>query len=530
MNFNTFYMKSLIFTLAGAALLNLTVLAQTNETEVSSTVKEVTVFRTGVQETRNGKTPIATGTSILKFTGLPNAVNPNSIQFKGVENFTILSMQYRLNYLSNSAPSEKTQMILDSMDIITNQLNLLRKKIYVLTAEQQVFYDNRNMVGKNDGLDPDELEEMMMLYGKRMAEIEMELIDRRKEETTLSERYNKLNMQYSSSFTGSKNYGEILITVNAKTKIASSDLVLIYYTSSGGWNPFYDVRAKDTKSDIEITYKANVVQYTGADWSNVKLILSSISPNFSNTLPELANWYLQYGYYQDIYNTNQVTGAYSYTWDFDGKSNQNYGTQQATSVEFIIDKPYSIASDGKEYVVEIGKYNVKAGYQYYAVPKIEESAFILARLTGWYELNLLAGKTNIYFGNSYVGNGYINPEVVEDTLDISLGNDESVIVKRENVSDMNAKNVTGNTKKKTEEWEISIRNNRGNDIRIKILDQIPVSTDKEVVVTPDSYEGSEYKKETGELMWMLDVKTGETQKVRFKYTVKYPKNKIVTNL
>ncbi len=120
--------------------------------------------------------------------------------------------------------------------------------------------------------------------------------------------------------------------------------------------------------------------------------------------------------------------------------------------------------------------------------------------------------------------------MVEDTLDISLGNDESIIVKRENASDMNAKTITGNTKKKTEEFEITIRNNRSNDIKIKILDQIPVSTDKEVVVTADSFEGAVYNKENGELSWLLEVKTGESKKVRLKYTVKYPKNKIISNL
>ena len=506
--------------------------AQVTETEVSSKTEEVIVFRAGAQEYRIAKTPVSLGNSTLKFTNLPNTINPNSIQLKGVENFTILSISYRINYMNNGPVSSELQQIIDSMEIIQNELNYLRKKIFVLDQEKKLFTDNKNMVGKDSGLDAEELEEMLMLYGKRLIEIEGETMDKRKDEVKLNERYARLNTQYSTLYSnGNKSVGEILVNVSSKTKIASTEILLSYFLTSAGWNPQYDIRAKDTKSDIEIDYKSNVWQNTGTDWDNVKLTLSSSSPNFSNTLPELANWYLQYGYSQDLYirGSRSDNGAN----DYDGKIALDDGatsSRQATSIEFAIDKPYSIASDGKEYKVDIGKHKVPAIFSYFAVPKMEESAFILARLTGWYDLNLLAGTTKIYFGNSYVGEAYLNPEVVEDTLDISLGNDESIILKRDNVSDMNAKTITGNTKKKTEEFEITIRNNRSHDIKIKILDQIPVSTDKEVIVSADSYDGANYNKENGELSWLMEVKTGESKKVRLKYTVKYPKNKIISNL
>jgi hypothetical protein len=505
--------------------------SQVSEMEVTSKTEEVIVFRSGAQEYRTAKTAVNAGSSILKFTNLPNTINPNSIQIKGVENFTILSISYRINYLNNGPVSTELQHVIDSMDIVQNDLNYLRKKIFVLDQEKKLFTDNRNMVGKNTGLDADELEEMLMLYGKRLVEIEGDILDKRKEETRLNERYYKLNSQYSLLYSsGNKSVGEILVSVSSKTKVNSTDILLSYYLTAAGWNPQYDIRAKDTKSDIEIDYKSNVWQNTGGDWENVKLTLSSSSPNFSNTLPELSNWYLQYGYTNYGYKSNE---SYYGGRDYDGKNSGDYGgisSRQATSIEFAIDKPYTIPSDGKEYKVEIGKHTVPATYSYFAVPKLDESAFILARLTGWYDLNLLAGSTKIYFGNSYVGEAYLNPEVVEDTLDVSLGNDEAIIIMRENVSDMNAKTITGNTKKKTEEFEISIRNNRSHDIKIKVLDQIPVSTDKEVVVSADSYEGAVYNKENGELGWLLDVKTGESKKVRLKYTVKYPKNKIISNL
>jgi hypothetical protein len=505
--------------------------AQVTETEVSSKVEEVVIFRTGAQEFRTAKTSIENGNSVLKFTNLPNTINPNSIQIKGVDNFTVMAISYRLNYLNNGKASAEVQILLDSMEILTNQLNYTRKKIFVLEQEKKLFTDNKNMVGKDSGLDADELEEMLLLYGKQLVLLESEMMEKRKEETKINERYSKLYTQYSSlAGSNNKSVGEILVTVTSKSKIASTEILVSYYMSSAGWYPHYDIRAKDTKSDIEIDYKAGVWQNSGTDWENVNLTLSSSSPNFSNTLPELANWYLQFGYNYEYDYKNSGRNDYSGVSSGDYNYNYSSGSRQSTGIEFKIEKPYTIISDGKEYRVDIGKHKVPATFSYFAVPKLDESAFILARLTGWYDLNLLPGNSKIYFGNSFVGDAYLNPEIVEDTLDVSLGNDEAIIIKRENITDFNQKTIIGSSRKKTETFEISVRNNRSHDIRIKILDQIPVSTDKEVVVTPDEYEGAAYKKENGELSWILDMKSAETKKVRLQYTVKYPKNKIISNL
>lgn len=41
---------------------------------------------------------------------------------------------------------------------------------------------------------------------------------------------------------------------------------------------------------------------------------------------------------------------------------------------------------------------------------------------------------------------------------------------------------------------------------------------------------SKYDKTTGKLTWTLNINPGEEKKVSFKYTVTYPKNKIIYNL
>ena len=78
-----------------------------NEIIVPSKIKEVTVFQKGAQVYRSGYVFVNSGVTDLFITDLPRSINQQSIQVKGFGNFTILSVNYRLNYLR----SQKTLAI-----------------------------------------------------------------------------------------------------------------------------------------------------------------------------------------------------------------------------------------------------------------------------------------------------------------------------------------------------------------------------------------------------------------------------------
>lgn len=104
--------------------------------------------------------------------------------------------------------------------------------------------------------------------------------------------------------------------------------------------------------------------------------------------------------------------------------------ENQTSVQFMLDKPYTIPSDNKNYAVDIEKYEIPVHFQYSSIPKLDASAFLLAQITGWEKLNLLSGNVNIYFEGSFIGNSKLDVEKTNDTLDISMGRDNSIMIDR----------------------------------------------------------------------------------------------------
>jgi hypothetical protein len=57
-----------------------------------------------------------------------------------------------------------------------------------------------------------------------------------------------------------------------------------------------------------------------------------------------------------------------------------------------------------------------------------------------------------------------------------------------------------------------------------------MSTIKEVEVNLEDSGDAIVNSETGVITWKLNLKPGESKKVRFTYSVKYPKDKKIVNL
>jgi uncharacterized protein (TIGR02231 family) len=131
---------------------------------------------------------------------------------------------------------------------------------------------------------------------------------------------------------------------------------------------------------------------------------------------------------------------------------------------------------------------------------------------------------------TYLGKSLIDPNSTADTLNLSLGKDKRVAIKRSVVKDYTSTKTSGSTTKQTFTYEITVKNNKTTDIDILVKDQYPISTIKDVTITLDESKDAMVNEENGVLTWKLALKPGESKKVRFTYTVKYPKELKIANL
>ena len=194
---------------------------------------------------------------------------------------------------------------------------------------------------------------------------------------------------------------------------------------------------------------------------------------------------------------------------------------------FDIDIPYDVPGNGMEQGVTLKEYQLPCVYQYYAAPGMDKDAYLLGQLTGWEKLNLLPGDAGIMVEGTYIGQSRIDPGSIQDTLNLTLGRDKRIVVKKEKVVDFSSVKFLGSNKKQVYTFQITVRNNKKEKIRMILKDQYPLSTDKDIETELLENGSASVNKDTGILTWNLELAPGESRSYRISYSIKYPKDKVL---
>jgi hypothetical protein len=198
--------------------------------------------------------------------------------------------------------------------------------------------------------------------------------------------------------------------------------------------------------------------------------------------------------------------------------------ENQTTVEIQVAEPYSIKTNGERTLVDLKTYEVPANYRYTAIPKLEKDAFLLAEISDWSQYNLLEGESNLYFEEGFVGRSILNPAALQDTLQISMGRDRSIVMQREKVDQFSKKRSVGSNITESRGYEISLKNNKSQAVTLQLKDQIPVSVNSNITVTTGELSGGTLDPITGIVTWEITLPPGGQQKLSLRYEVKYPKS------
>jgi len=546
-------------------------LADPTAQRVSAKPASVRVYLSGAMIEARSKATLKAGTQTIVFTDVSPFVEENSVQVKADADITILSVNYQLNYLDARKKDEENKKLGDSLSTYTKELARVLVEQRAYDEELSLLASNKSIGGANIGVSVVELQKMADFIRIRVKETGGKRLETEEKERRLNERIELLNQQLENPSDMGAPSGEIIVVMEAKT-VGSATFNVSYYTVNCGWTPMYDVRVKDVNSKAQITAKANVVQNTGQEWKDVKLSLCTGNPSRGNVKPVISPWrisvtepvvYKRERAVRDelkkqldpvadsvsadgslFYNLSSA-GTYSFSatpptlgsmaWSnglsVTGSSYTSVDPQATTNAIFDISIPYTIASNGKDNIIEIQEYSVDAKYSYFSIPKLDEDAFLVADLIGWDKNELLPGEANVYFESNYVGKSYFDSRLIDDTLSFALGRDNNITIKRVQVKDLNEKSsITGNTKKITRSFEINVKNTRKATVQLEVEDQVPLSNNEELEVELADGSDAIYDVETGKLTWKLPMGPGEAKKLRFSYTVKYPKKYILNGM
>ena len=517
---------------------------------VPSVLRSVTIYRVGAELVHTAKATLRQGNNELVIGDVSNNVDINSLQIGSTGNVTVLSAEFSKEYLKQETSSPLIKKLQDSLDAVQRELEKINVLIRTDMDMLDLLASNKKIGGAQNGLSVAELVKMMDYYKQKSLELNAELAAGNTKAGRLKDAAGKLESQIGEEEKkNTKTSGRLLLQL-LSPQGGEVEFTISYLTPAAWWSPSYDLRVDNINDPLKILYKAKLVQTSGIDWKQVKLTLSTSIPNQGGNAPILKTWFLHYVepfISGELDKSNSLQSMAFKKRELNDVVVTGYGTQKRAAfdaganelsdyvsvkdntmnVTFDIDLPYDVPTNSKEQNVVLKEYTVSSTYKYYAVPRLDKDAYLLGEIPDWEKLNLLPGEANLIFEGTYIGKSVIDPASIQDTLNLTLGRDKRVVVKREKIVDYSSVKFLGSNKKQTFTYEITVKNNKKEKIQMLLKDQYPISSSKEIEEELLESSGAEVNTDTGVLTWKLQLAPGESRKYRISYSLKYPRDKIV---
>ena len=198
-----------------------------------------------------------------------------------------------------------------------------------------------------------------------------------------------------------------------------------------------------------------------------------------------------------------------------------------TQTRFNVAATYDIPSDGHPHAVRIQDHSLEADYLHQCAPKLDPQVYLTAMFTDWEDLDLMNGRMHVYFGDDYVGESQLRLDFVEDTLAISLGPDPNIVVRRKRTLREDKIGAFTGKKEFNREYSFTVINRKQSDIHLQLEDQLPLVRTEEIVIDRLKLDGATVHEASGQVVWDMEIKAGDTEERKLKYVIQSPRELMV---
>ena len=512
--------------------------------QISAKLTEATVYLRGAALTHTASATLKSGSQEVVIDGLSPDIEINSLKVKA-NGVLISATEFSQDYLTPREQAAHIKKLQDSLDLYKEQLKDAQNELEVHKQLLKLVTDGtqNNMSQKDGTVTIADINANMELYRTKASELQKSIDKDNKKIDKLKETVNRLNNQINQDETENMQLnGMLRLSVSVPENITTT-FTITYFTNQAQWVPCYDINIPSMDKSITLQSKAKVRQVTGLDWNNVKLTLSNATPNRSTVAPVFKTWFLSFQRPQTIVDgmkvrSNFVSYAapaekasasnsidYTYKWDSQMTMDNFVEVEdQDIQVSFAIAVPYDIPGNGKEKLIDLKSYDIKADFKYYSIPKLSDETYLIATLSDYEKYNLLPGEATVTFNNTFVGRTRLRPNDTESQISLTLTTDPRISVKREKQKDFCSTKHVGNSTTVTQSYLITVKNNQSKAAKLTLKEQYPISNDKDievkdVTITPKAtYD----KTDIGVVTWDLELQPGETRTFTVTYTVKHP--------
>lgn len=324
----------------------------------------------------------------------------------------------------------------------------------------------------------------------------------------------------------------VAITTEAETQ---GTLTVTYTIPDAGWQPLYDLHLARDNGALRIERGAFVQQSTGENWQDIALTLSTLRPSEQTEPGQIWPWIARIddpqviqpmarGKAEAVFMAAPVAEA--------AASDMAVASFDGLSVTYSYPAPVSVTTGADNVRLMLAPMETKAEIVAQAVPMLDQTAYLIARLTNdTGEILLPTSEARFYLDGRYVGQRWLNLIAAGDKADVSFGPIEGLrltrLVRDRNEGD---RGILTKSNDQTETVEITVENLTGEAWPLRLIDRVPVSEQEDLEITwsaePMPAE-RDIEGARGILAWTFDLPARETQTITVNTRMTWPEGKVL---
>jgi uncharacterized protein (TIGR02231 family) len=524
----------------------------------ASKIDGVIVYPGVAAVTRLVEVDIPAGAHTLIISGLPQALDPNSLRIEGVATgpLQIGSVEMRTQPLPSTLPvtnevAARLKTLRDSKDRKTSEIGALNAKQAMITAIGQQA--PAILGGKDKPADPAEWAKAWDAVGQGLSKVADELREANAALRLIEEEINAIGRQG-----GAGPRAGITRAANVSVESlsgAKATLKLTYQVGGVNWRPSYDAvlttGSVQVKPKLSLVRRAIITQRTGEDWNDVTLAVSTAQPQGGTQAPDVPP--LRVGFNEPpVIAQNMVRQrsspapmAMAEAIDRAGSVAKSsipqpapapVAQQQAQlelsgfSAQFVVPGRVSITPDGSSRSFRLGSRDIEPALGVKTAPGLDPKAYLEVRFSNDEEAPLMAGAVSLTRDGVFVGQGQINQIASGDSVEMGFGADDKVKITRVPVRRRETEaSWTQGQRGDLREFKTVVKNLHDRPIKITLLDQIPYSENNTITVealanmTPATEKTVQDKR--GVMGWTYDYKPGEEKEIRSGFRIRFPNDR-----
>jgi uncharacterized protein (TIGR02231 family) len=483
----------------------------------NSRVAAVTVYPISALVTREVDVPAGQGIVELTVSALPPATIQSSLFSEGLDGVRVLTTRYR-----SRAILQDTREDVRKLQEELASLALSRDK---LESEIKAMQENLKMLGKMEGfmgvsmiqatekaaLNAEAAIAMAKYVKESRLEASRELVDTQQKVKANLAKSDFLQRTLSEVNTGAPRTEREAVIVVERGNAAPGKVRLNYLVDAAAWRPQYKLRAgKTAKDPVQVEYLAALVQHTGEDWNNVKVVLSTAQPMLNAAPPELQSLKVAVvhkasvpaGRQPDVaelveqiknlrtkaqkdFNERKPSsgiGLFNTAAAIDQsfellnpdaamKRGCALAMQEGPTVSYHIKPLLAVPSRTEEQVLEVARLELTPEFYYKSVPLLTTHVYRLAEMVNKSEHVLLPGDATMYIGTDFVGQVNLPLVAVNEQFTVGFGVDPQLQVKRQMID--RAHTTQGGNQMLRYEFRTLVSNFKNEKVKLQVWDRLP---------------------------------------------------------